>query len=298
MLKKIIATLILFPLAALALDLSPCTAGSALQYTSINGFGCGVPTLSMSNVGIADANYTALATDQVITYTSLTASRTVTLTPAGTPTNLKLWQVKDVSGNASIAKPINLASTSGTFDGLVTTAITEAFGSKIFYDDGTKFFMGGAFLPAVGSNTIQKSDGNGGLVSATAGVDYAAPSSATRIFQYPGITSGVPSRTLNTCFQVSATQDADVNYNANVNILLSLGGGTAVITSYTNSGCTTGVQSLLNGAVSNVAVGGTASIPLHAIVPAGKWIKITSTISGGIGSGAALDSIQSETLLP
>lgn len=89
---------------------------------------------------VANVNYSALASDQIIAYTSLTASRTVTFTPRGTPTNVKLWCVKDEAGNAGTFA-IVIASTSGTFDGLATTSINTNSGSKTFYDNGTNFFM-------------------------------------------------------------------------------------------------------------------------------------------------------------
>lgn len=131
---------------------------------------------------ISDANYATSCADKVIAYSVLTASRTVTLTPCGTPTKLKTWQIKDNSGNASQAVTIILASTSGMFDGLSGTAIAEARGSKTFYDDGTNFFMMGAFLPSVnGSSGIQKADGSGGLVNAVAGTDYTAPGSLATV---------------------------------------------------------------------------------------------------------------------
>lgn len=124
---------------------------------------------------------------------------------------------------------------------------------------------------------------DGRITSASSG------SLGNRTFNYP-------SRTLNSCFQVSSTQDADINYSIDISAVLTLGGGTGVITSYTNSGCTTGTQIVFNGAVSSVALGGTSSIPLHAILPAGKWAKITATASGG--GTAAIDAVQAETLLP
>lgn len=112
----------------------------------------------------------------------------------------------------------------------------------------------------------------------------------TRTFNYP-------SRALGSCFQVSLTQDADVNYSVDVTAgLISLGGGTGSLTSYTNSGCTTGTQVLFNGSVSSVALGGTSSIPLHAIVKANTWLKVAGSGTGG--GTAAIDAVQAETLLP
>lgn len=109
-------------------------------------------------------------------------------------------------------------------------------------------------------------------------------------------TFNYPARALNSCFQPSATKDVDFNYSIDVTAAITLGGGTGLATSYTNSGCTTGAQALVNGAVSSVALSGTSSILLHGILPAGKWIKITSTASGG--GTASIDTVQAETLYP
>lgn len=181
--KKLACLLMLLPTASSAFTMQSCSNGSALQFNPTNGFSCGSPTSVMGNTSVSDVNYTALPTDQVITYTSLTAPRTVTLTPIGSPANLKMWQVKDVSGSASISIPINLASTSGTFDGLSSTAISEANGSKTFYDDGINFFMGSAFLPSANASfSIQKADGNGGLLNAVSGTDYMSPSAVSSTY--------------------------------------------------------------------------------------------------------------------
>lgn len=157
---------------------------------------CPVPTV------ILDADYVASNADQVIIYSSLNSPHTVTLTPCGGPINLKVWQIKDKSGNCSLTKSIILASTSGTFDGLASTAISQAWGSKTFYDDGVNFFMAGSFLPSVGSSSLQKSDGNGGLMNAVAGTDYASPSSLSG---YVPTTTTVNGHALSTNVTVSAS---------------------------------------------------------------------------------------------
>lgn len=134
-------------------------------------------SISPAPTMISDADYIASSNDNIIIYTDLNTSRTVTLTPCGSPQNLKVWEIKDKSGNCSPDKSITLASTSGTFDGLTSTAISQASGSKTFYDDGSNFFMCGAFLPSASNGMLQKADGNGGLMNATPGTDYIAPSS-------------------------------------------------------------------------------------------------------------------------
>lgn len=179
---------------------------------------------------IADVDYAALSSDQVIAYTSLTAARTVTLTPCGNPINLKFWQIKDKSGNCSVSKPINLASTSGTFDGLTSTAVSTPCGSKTFYDDGTNFFMCGMFMPSVNaSGSIQKADGNGGFLNAVSGTDYVAPSGIGRATSALSLSLvGIGA----TGTQISATKDSSVSITANCSATVSalVGGATSTST--------------------------------------------------------------------
>lgn len=135
-----------------------------------------------------------------------------------------------------------------------------------------------ATFPAIPTLTSQLTNDSGFLTSL-----------GSRTFNYP-------SRTKDSCFQVSSTKDADVNYSVNISATLTLGGGTGVLTSYTNSGCSTGTQVLAQGAVSSVALLGTSSIPLHAVAKANTWLKVTATATGG--GTAAIDSVQAETILP
>lgn len=102
-----------------------------------------------------------------------------------------------------------------------------------------------------------------------------------------------PSRALSSCFQPSSTNNTDFIYSVDINATLTLGGGTGTVTQYTNSGCSTGAQVIANGSVSSVALGGSSSIPLIGYgVPAGAWLKITGTASGG--GTSAIDAVQTE----
>lgn len=185
-----------------------------------------------------------------------------------------------VRGNGTIAAfPTSLSSfTNGPGYLTAATAATTYFpiptGTTGQYLRGNGTL---ATLPAVPTLTSQLTNDSGFLTSL-----------GTRTFNYP-------SRTKDSCFQVSSTKDADVNYSVNISAAISLGGGTGVLTSYTNSGCSTGAQVLAQGAVSSVALLGTSSIPLHAIAKANTWLKVTSTATGG--GTAAIDSVQAETIL-
>jgi hypothetical protein len=87
---------------------------------------------------ISDANYTATSNDDVIAYTTLTASRTLTIPCAslGTATNPQKIIVKDESGSAGTF-PISLAA---TIDGSTTKAINTAYGSMRLYANGAACF--------------------------------------------------------------------------------------------------------------------------------------------------------------
>lgn len=133
-------------------------------------------------------------------------------------------------------------------------------------------------------------------IPAGTGTQYLDGTGTPKNFSAGSRTFNYPARTLASCFQVSASQDSDVNYSVDISATLTLGGGTAALTSYTNSGCTTGAQTLANGAVSSVALLGTSSMPLHAVAKAGTWLKVTGTATGG--GTAAIDAVQAETILP
>lgn len=98
-----------------------------------------------------------------------------------------------------------------------------------------------------------------------------------RVFSYPA-------RTLNTCYQISATRDAHVYYAVDISASVTVTGGTrgsVYLRTYTNSTCTTGQQTVISGssglpAVVSVTVGltnlGTATLP--GMIPAGRWVRI------------------------
>lgn len=144
--------------------------------------------------------------------------------------------------------------------------------------------------PTLAASGVAANTYTNAVVTISADGTVSSASSGVRTFGYP-------SHTLASCFQISSSQDADVNYSVDITAgIISLGGGTGNITSYTNSGCTTGAQILFNGAVSSVALSGVSSIPLHAIAKAGTWLKVTGAGTGG--GTATIDATQAETLLP
>jgi hypothetical protein len=67
----------------------------------------------LNHTGVADTDYTALTTDYIIAYTSLSANRTVTL-PNALCTPGRFFVILDESGNSSPTKEIIIAPTAGT----------------------------------------------------------------------------------------------------------------------------------------------------------------------------------------
>lgn len=122
-------------------------------------------------------------------------------------------------------------------------------------------------------------------------LQYLDGTGAAQSFAAPVITH--PTRALNTCFQPSASAATSFTYSVDISAgIISLGGGTALVTQYNDSACTTGALAIANGAVSSVALGGTSSIPLVSATASNKYLKITATSSGG--ASAAIDSVTTE----
>lgn len=147
--------------------------------------------------------------------------------------------------------------------------------------------------------------GSYSLSSITVGADgritaASSGSSTSRSFSYP-------TRALNTCYQISATNDADFHYKVDVTSSLSLTAGaqgTATVTSYTNSGCTTGAQVVSDGTngqsgtlILGLGISQVASIGLDGTVQLGRWLKITTANTVGTPT-FALRPVQSEIVQP
>lgn len=149
------------------------------------------------------------------------------------------------------------------------------------------------YFPIPSGTSAQYLDGTG--------APQTFPTAASRTFQYP-------SRALNSCYQISNTQDADFHYGIDITAALNLSGGqtgSAAVVSYTNSGCTTGAQQLTptkqNGNTGTLTIGlglsQIISVGLDGTAPKGKWVKIiTANVTGT--PTFAINSNQAETLLP
>ena len=100
-----------------------------------------------------------------------------------------------------------------------------------------------------------------------------------------------PTRSLNTCFQVSSTRDAQVTYAVDIqtNITLTTGQqGTVYLRTYNNSGCTTGTQELqrfVNGQTGTLTIGlaltQNVTAALSGIIPGGAFVQLVTENNTG-----------------
>jgi Major tropism determinant N-terminal domain len=99
--------------------------------TTVGGWAAAKLTEVITNTrtAVPDAAYTALVTDRMIAYTTLTASRVVTLPAAASyPTGTRLLIV-DETGNCSVTKRLTLTpNATDTIDGAASAVINVAYG--------------------------------------------------------------------------------------------------------------------------------------------------------------------------
>lgn len=121
---------------------------------------------------VGNVNYTILASDYYIGYTSLTASRTATLPTAASVAG-QTYVISDESGSASSSVAIIIAtSNSETINGASTTSITSAYGSCRVYSTGTAWIA--QVPPTASSGSGLPDTGTNGMVARTAANTTAA----------------------------------------------------------------------------------------------------------------------------
>jgi hypothetical protein len=112
------------------------------------GIGTATPTATLTLGGgfainrrtVADTNYTAVALDYMIAYTSLTAPRTVTLPLAAAGITNQLYVIKDQTGNAAVSNITVQGTSSQTIDGAASKVINTAWGFIKVYTNGSAWF--------------------------------------------------------------------------------------------------------------------------------------------------------------
>jgi hypothetical protein len=95
--------------------------------------------LALKRTTVADAAYTTLATDSIIAYTSLTASRIVTLSSANAITG-QTYRIKDESGSCAGGVTITVTPSSGTIDGAASKVLNSAYAFSNVYFNGTNWY--------------------------------------------------------------------------------------------------------------------------------------------------------------
>lgn len=185
----------------------------------------------------------------------------------------------DGSWAALSGKPSTFTATSHIHDTADITSGTLADARipalAISKTTGLQSALDGKFANPAGT-TSQVVLGNGTLGT--------LPVIPTRSFSYT-------TRSLNTCFQISASRDASVSYSVDIATSLSLTSGqqgTVYLRVYTNNVCTTGAQELMrfvNGQTGTLTVGlaltQNVTAALNGIVPAGMWAQLVTENNTG-----------------
>lgn len=91
-----------------------------------------------ARTAVADTAYSALSTDVIIAYSTLTAGRQITLLAASAVSG-QIFIIKDEAG-AAATYTITIATVSGNIDGAATKTITSNYGVVRVYSNGTNYF--------------------------------------------------------------------------------------------------------------------------------------------------------------
>ena len=178
------------------------------------------------------------------------------------------------------------------------------YGLQIYQvEPGGTFFYGRYMTPAdPGTSYLLMYDGPSSLPKTAtigSGLSYSSGTlSASFNGAYSSLTGLPPARSfsyltrsLNTCFQISASRDASVSYSVDIAASLSLAAGqvgTVYLRVYTNSACTSGAQELMRFANENtgtltvgLATTQNVTAALNGIVPAGMWVQLVTENTTG-----------------
>lgn len=177
-----------------------------------------------------------------------------------------------------------------------TTLSATASGTVTSVACGTG--LAGGTITATGTCSLPSVGTAGTYSGVTTDAQGRVTAGSTRSFSYP-------TRSLNTCFQVSASRDAAVSYAVDVGTTITLTSGaqgTVFLRTYTNSGCSTGTQELArftNGQTGALTIGlnlaQTVTGNISAVLPAGTWAQLVTVNDVGTPSFTARPG--QETLL-
>lgn len=174
-------------------------------------------------------------------------------------------------------------------------------GNIVNFSNGTSYIISGCQTTPTATQILPVSTGQITGLSTALAAKYDIPAGTTgqyvrgdgSLATFPTAgsrTFNTPSRTLSSCFQISATNDADFHYKVDVasgTLLQATATGTVTATSYTNSGCTTGARIEADGAPSQSAALGilsvaqTVPVGIDGTLEHGRWLKITTAQTVG-----------------
>lgn len=189
------------------------------------------------------------------------------------------------SSLSSYLQSATAASTYATVSGVASTYLTQA--------NAASTYLTQANAASTYATQSALSSGLAGKYNTPAGTTSQYVRGDGSLATLPTVGSrswASPSRALASCFQIDSAKDADFHYKVDVASGTLLSGtvtGTVTVTSYTNSGCTTGAQVEADGQASQgaalgiLSVSQVASVSLDGTLKGGKWVQITTANTSG-----------------
>lgn len=213
---------------------------------------------TLAGYGITDAVSSSSLATTLSGYATTSALTTGLATKFNTPTGTTSQYLR---GDGSLATFPTL--TSGT-----VTSVTAGTG------------LSGGTITTTGTISMPNTGTAGTYIAVTTDAQGRVTAGRTRSFTYP-------TRSLNTAFQVSTTQDADVSYTVDISVTSLLLAGTTgrVYLDYAdNSAMTTNLVTVnespnSTGGVLNVTNVGPGNV--HGWIPAGKYVRIRTAAAAG-----------------
>lgn len=246
-----------------ASDVGAIAVGASIPYSTLTG----TPTIPAGQVN-SDWNSTSGITqilNKPATFTP-SAHTQAWSTITATPTTLSGYGITD-------AYPLS-ANPAGYLTGITSAQVTTALGYTPY--NGTTNPNG--YVTQAGARSAIS-------LTTTGTIGAATYNSTTGVLNVPNYSVSArtftnPTRTLNTAFQISTTQDAQVTYAVDITVSALLIGGSSgrVYLEYaTDSGFTTGVTTVTSsgnstGGVLSITNVGTAN--LNGIIPAGRYVRL------------------------
>lgn len=301
--------------------------------TTLSGYGISDPVVLTSGSYSNPSWITALAVSKVTglstvatsgayndlsgkpTLGTAAAQNTTAFDAAGSAAAAQAAAASDATtkANAAQAAAIQRSNHTGTQAQSTVTNLVSDLAGKFANPSGTtaQYLRGDGSLATFPTNNTAFTNGAGYLTTEVDGSvtnEIELPSQTGQSGKFLStngtspswVTSSIsrtftnPSRSLNTAFQVSATQDAFVSYTVDVGATLTITGGqtgTVTLQYADNSGMSTNlvtVQSSANGNTGTLTVGlsltQTSTAALTGRIPAGKFVRIATANTVGTPS--------------